>query len=196
MSTPTRHESPRRRLSDQQAGTVDRLTEAALEVLREKGTTGLTVREVAKRARVAAATAYTYFSSKDHVVVEVFWRRLHSLPEVDLEGEGDAADRVVIVLRQVALLVADEPELASATTASLLGADPEVEHLRIEVGVEIRRRLMAALAGNGGTEAVDERVLEALESVYSGALLRAGLGYSTYEQMADSVEFAARTILR
>lgn len=190
MSTTTRFESPRRRLSDQQAETVAKLTAAALEVLRDKGHSGLTVREVAKSARVAPATAYTYFSSKEHLVVEVFWRRLGELPEAE-EESGSAADRAVLVLRQVALLVADEPELASATTASLLGPDAEVDHLRAQVGIEIRRRLMRAL--DGAEE--DMRIVETLEMIYSGALLRAGMGYSTYEEMADSIEFAARKIL-
>lgn len=195
MSTITRFDSPRRRLSSQQAETVGKLTDAALEVLREKGSPGLTVREVARRARVAAATAYTYFSSKEHLVVEVFWRRLVALPEQEQVARSTQADRVVTVLRQVALLVADEPALASATTASLLGVDPEVEQLRIHVGLEIRRRLTTALEGPGDPEAYDPRVLDALQTVYSGALLHAGLGYSTYEQMADSIEFSARRIL-
>lgn len=190
MSTPTKFQSPRRRLSDQQAETVAKLTSAALDVLRDKGHAGLTVREVAKRARVAAATAYTYFSSKEHLVVEVFWRRLDELPEAEDAGKGPA-DRAVMVLRQVALLVADEPELASATTTSLLGPDAEVDHLRTQVGIEIRRRLLRAL----GEEDGDIQVVEALEMVYSGALLRAGMGYSTYEEMADSIEFAARKLL-
>lgn len=190
MSTSTKFESPRRRLSDQQAETVAKLTAAALEVLRDKGHSGLTVREVAKTARVAPATAYTYFSSKEHLVVEVFWRRLSELPESE-EESGSAADRTVLVLRQVALLVADEPELASATTASLLGPDAEVDHLRTQVGIEIRRRLLRALDG----AEQDMRTVETLEMIYSGALLRAGMGYSTYEEMADSIEFAARKIL-
>ena len=190
MSTSTKFQSPRRRLSDQQAETVAKLTAAALEVLRDKGHAGLTVREVAKRARVAAATAYTYFSSKEHLVVEVFWRRLDELPEVDDAGK-DPADRAVLVLRQVALLVADEPELASATTASLLGPDAEVGQLRTQVGIEIRRRLLRAL----GEDNADIPTVEALEMIYSGALLRAGMGYSTYEEMADSIEFAARKLL-
>ena len=68
--------TPRRHLSDRQARTVERLTEAAVDELREVGYPGLTVRAVARRAGVAPATAYTYFASKEHLVAEVFWRRL------------------------------------------------------------------------------------------------------------------------
>ena len=51
------------------------LTEAAVAELIETGYAALTVRNVARRAGVAPATAYTYFASKEHLVAEVFWRR-------------------------------------------------------------------------------------------------------------------------
>ncbi len=41
-------------------------------MLRETSYADLTVRAVAKRANVAPATAYTYFSSKNHLVAEVY----------------------------------------------------------------------------------------------------------------------------
>lgn len=80
MSGKTKFESTRRRLTQQQAETVDRLTAAAITVLRDKGFADLTVRMVAAEAGVAAATAYTYFSSKSHLVAELFWRRLDAVP--------------------------------------------------------------------------------------------------------------------
>src|SRR5699024_10276074 len=123
-------ESTRRRLSPQQAQTVARLTDAAVTVVRERGYSGLTVRLVAAEAGVAAATAYTYFSSKNHLIAEVFWRRLAALPEQSAEGRT-RLERVTTVMRDVGLLVSDEPELAAAVTSALLGDDPEVAHLRI-----------------------------------------------------------------
>ncbi|MFJ5870103.1 TetR/AcrR family transcriptional regulator [Dietzia maris] len=190
MSSDLRFESTRRRLNGQQAETVDRLTSAAVEVLREKGPGGLAVRAVAARAGVAPATAYTYFSSKGHLIAEVFWRRLDDHVTEAAEG-GSTADRVVAVLRDVALLLADEPELSSAVTAALLGDDPEVSHLRVRIGADIRRRLVAALGDRN-----DDEVVQALEMVYAGALVRAGMGYGSYSDMADAIESAARLILR
>lgn len=190
MSSDVRFESTRRRLNGQQAETVDRLTAAAVEVLREKGAGGLAVRAVASRAGVAPATAYTYFSSKGHLISEVFWRRLGDhAPEAP--ATGSTVDRVVAVLRGVALLLADEPELAAAVTAALLGDDPEVSHLRVRIGADIRRRIVAALG-----EENDRDVVNALEMVYAGALVRAGMGYGSYADMADGIESAARLILR
>ncbi|HIW67741.1 TetR/AcrR family transcriptional regulator [Dietzia aerolata] len=193
MSTDVRFESTRRRLNGQQAETVERLTSAAVEVLRENGPGGLSVRTVASRAGVAPATAYTYFSSKGHLIAEVFWRRLEDhAPE--FASDGSTVDRVVGVLRDVALLIADEPELSSAVTAALLGDDPEVSHLRMRIGVDIRRRLVTALGDDYDDD--NDDVISALEMVYAGALVRAGMGYGSYSDMADAIESAARLILR
>ena len=185
-------ESTRRRLTEKQADTVARLTQAAVEVLREGGFTGLTVRMVAARAGVAPATAYTYFSSKEHLVAEVFWRRLANAPTAaaaDAENTS-RVDRVVAVLRGIALLLAGEPELSAAVTSALLGNDPDVEHLRARIGLDIRHRISAALGGDS-----DPDELEALELLYAGALVRAGMGYGTYEKLADRLETSARLLL-
>jgi AcrR family transcriptional regulator len=116
-------ESTRRRLTAKQADTVDRLGRAAVDLLCREGFAGLTVRRVAAEAGVGAATAYTYFSSKEHLVAEVFWRRLAASPPAAHESDDPAA-RVIDVLRHIALLVVDEPEFACAVTNALLGKDP------------------------------------------------------------------------
>ena len=191
MSSPASHESTRRRLTDQQAETVRRLTEAAREVLREDGFEAMTVRSVAKRAGVAPATAYTYFSSKNHLVAELFWRMLvSSVPEPD--HSLDITERAAVVLRDVALVVAGEEQLAGAVTVALLGSDPDVAHLRIRVGGFIRERLASSLGLPVDTD--DERV-ELLEMLYSGALVRAGMGYQTYSDIADRLASATKLLL-
>ncbi|MGZ8176841.1 TetR/AcrR family transcriptional regulator [Williamsia sp. SKLECPSW1] len=191
MSSPASHESTRRRLTDQQAETVRRLTEAAREVLREDGFEAMTVRSVAKRAGVAPATAYTYFSSKNHLVAELFWRMLvSSVHEPD--HSLDITERAAVVLRDVALVVAGEEQLAGAVTVALLGSDPDVAHLRIRVGGFIRERLASSLGLPVDTD--DERV-ELLEMLYSGALVRAGMGYQTYSDIADRLASATKLLL-
>src|SRR5438132_373733 len=113
-------EAPRRELTPRRAAVVDRLTAAAVHEIRAKGYEGLTVRNVAARARVAPATAYTYFASKDHLITEVFWRRLRALPDPAFDRRRGTAGRVVEALREVVLLVSNEPELAAACTAAML----------------------------------------------------------------------------
>lgn len=144
---------------------------------------------VAAQAGVGAATAYTYFSSKEHLVAEVFWRRLASTP-APVSDSPDPATRVITVLRHIALLVADEPELAGGVTNALLGKDPDVEHLRLRIGREIHDRLANALGPDG-----DPEVVESLELLYAGALVRAGMGYSSYQQIANRLEKSAELLL-
>ncbi|MGI5322440.1 TetR/AcrR family transcriptional regulator [Actinomadura nitritigenes] len=190
MSGEVSTEPPRRRLTPRQADTVRRLTDAAVEEVRDTGYEGLTVRNVARRAGVAPATAYTYFASKNHLITEVFWRRLSALPPVETGADRDVTGRVERVLREIALLVSDEPELAAACTTAMLGTDPDVRELRARVGVAIRTRLRDALGDHD-----DPAVLGALELAYSGALLHAGMGYTSYTRMADRLAEMARLIL-
>jgi TetR/AcrR family transcriptional regulator, cholesterol catabolism regulator len=189
VSNPVARESTRRRLTAKQADTVDRLGQAAIEVLGREGFSGLTIRMVAAEAGVGAATAYTYFSSKEHLVAEVFWRRLASSP-VPPTDSADPAVRVIAVLRHIALLVADEPELAGAVTNALLGKDPEVMHLRLQIGREIHQRLVTALGPDCAPD-----VIELLELLYAGALVHAGMGYASYAQIAERLETSAQLLL-
>ena len=168
----------RPRESARQERTVERLTIAAVAELRSVGYDGLTVRNVARGAGVAPATAYTYFASREHLVTEVFWRRLAALPETELDGHDSAYARVVATLTDFALLVADEPEVAAACSAAMLAADPDVGMLRDRIGAEMRRRLMLALG-----EVSDPAVLLTLELAVSGALLRAGMGHMAYSDL-------------
>jgi AcrR family transcriptional regulator len=193
MSTPIANESTRRRLTATQADTVARLTAAAVELISEDGFEALTVRLVAKRAGVAPATAYTYFSSKNHLVAEAFWRRLAESVD-DPNPKQKRTNRVVSVLRQVSLLVAGESEFAHAVTVALLGSDPDVEHLRIKIGVLIRQKLARAL-NPADPEDIDGLLVESLEMLYSGALMTAGMGYVTYEHIADRLAQSATLLL-
>ena len=170
----------RRHLTERQADTVQRLADAAVDEIRERGYEGLTVRNVARRAGVAGATAYTYFASKDHLVAEVFWRRLQTLPGVRVDRRRSPAARVVGAVRDVSVLVADEPELAAACTTALLARDPDVQRLRDRIGATVHGRLAEALGDDG-----DATVLQALDLAFSGAMLQAGMGHLAYEELAD-----------
>jgi AcrR family transcriptional regulator len=188
MSGNLMAEPTRRRLSQRQADTVRRLTDAAVEEVGQAGYENFSVRDVARRAEVGAATAYTYFASKDHMLAEVFWRRLQALPPVD-PAEPPAKARVIAVLTELAMLVSGEPELAEGCTAAMFGTDPDVRQLRIKIGTEIRKRLdVAAGPGNPYTGV--------LELAYFGAMVQAGLGYTTYGRVAGRLAEAVDLIMR
>lgn len=181
---------PRRELVGRQADRVDALVQATIEELRQSGYDGLTVRNVARRASVAPATAYTYFGSKDHLVAEVFWRRLEALPEPTIDGRHGAARRLSTALRELALRIAEEPALAAASTTAVLAADPDVERLRGRIGAAFNRRLSAALGPDH-----DPAVLRTLNLALAGALLQAGMGYFSYTDLADRMDEVAAVVL-
>jgi len=191
MSSTSASELARRDLGGRQADRVDALVDATVAELRANGYDGLTVRNAARRAGVAAATAYSYFGSKDHLVAEVFWRRLASLPEPAVDTRRSAVDRVSAALRELALLVADEPELAAASTTAILARDADVQRLRDRIGAAFNDRLRAALG-----EDVDPTVLRALNLALAGALLQAGMGYFSYTELADRMHEVAGLVLR
>jgi AcrR family transcriptional regulator len=182
--------APRRHLSDRQAKTVHKLTEAAAAEIIDTGYAGLTVRNVAKRAGVAPATAYTYFASKEHLVAEVFWRRFSATAPARPDRRRSPAARATDVLLSFALVVADETELAAAVTVAMLADAPEVRDLRGRIGLEMHRRLVDALGDDASPQAVTT-----LELATSGALLQVGTGHLAYDAIPTLLADTAALVL-
>lgn len=181
--------TPRRGLNERQAATVQRLLDAGLAQLAEVGPEALTVRQVAVRAGVSPATAYTYFSSKSHLLAELFHRALvDDAPAV--AGEGSTVQRVQAVTRALTDLCERNPHVAAGATLALLGSDPDVERLRLRIGGEFVARFEAALGDSSTPELVDALVL-----AFSGALLQAGMGLITYADLGDRLDTVVATIL-
>ena len=179
-----------RPLSFRQATTVPGISTGGVDGGRGCGYEGRTVRGGAKRAGVAAATGYTYFTSKGHLVTEVFWRRLEALPQTPLDRRRSATARVSATLSDFAQLVADEPELAAACSIAMLAPDPDVKLLRDRIGVEMRRRLRLAVGDDA-----DPAVLRSIELAIAGALVQAGMGHLPYRELADRLTEAAALLL-
>jgi AcrR family transcriptional regulator len=180
-------ETPRNRRQEE---TFRKVLAAGVEMLRESSYADLTVRAVAARAKVAPATAYTYFSSKNHLIAEVYLDLMRQVPYFT-DVNDTRLTRVERTLRSMALMVADDPEVAAAcTTALLSGNDPAVRSVRDRIGAEIHRRLRSAM----GPEA-DARTLSALEMTFFGALVNAGSGAFTYHQIADRLSYVVGLIL-
>lgn len=181
-------QAPRNRRQEE---TFRKVLTAGIETLRESSYADLTVRAVAARAKVAPATAYTYFSSKNHLIVEVYLDLVQRVPYFTDVNDPMPA-RVDKTLRQLALVVADEPEVAAACTTALLsgGADEAVRQVRDRIGAEIHHRITSAI----GPDA-DPRTVSALEMAFFGALVHAGSGALSYHQIADRLAYVVGLIL-
>jgi len=182
-------QATRRELNPRQAETVDKVVAAARLELLEVGFDGLTVRSVAQRAGVAPATAYTYFASKNHLVAEIFWRRLAERPRLE-ETLTSPLGRVVGVFDDLADFLHHDQELAAATTSALLGTDPDVRQLRLMIGNEINARIAQALG-----DSASPAVLDALTLAWSGAMLQAGMGHAEYAKLGERLAGVAKLVL-
>ncbi|AUH68273.1 MULTISPECIES: TetR/AcrR family transcriptional regulator [Gordonia] len=180
---------PRRGLNARQLETVGRLLDAGLSLLEESAYEDLTLRLIAAGANVSPATAYTYFSSKDHLFASLFWRQVAQAPEPELSGE--AADRLHQTVRYIADVVGASPTVAEAATKSLLAVDPDVARIRVEIGTHWYGLFTRALG-----EDVDPAVLRTLMFTFSGALLEAGMGVITYDDLFDQLDSAVTVIAR
>jgi AcrR family transcriptional regulator len=172
---------PRRGLNARQVETVEKLFDAGRSLLEESAYDELTIRIIAARAGLSVATAYTYFSSKDHLFATLFWRHVASAEPPTFSG--DVVTQLQQTVHYLADVIAGSPTLAAAATKSMLANDPDVERLRLIIGRHWARLFAAALGG-----AVDEAVLRALTFAFSGALLEAGVGIVEYVDLGVQLE--------
>ena len=178
-----------RRRNRRQEETIRKVLDAAVELLRETSYSDLTMRMVAPRAGVSPATAYTYFRSKNALIAEVYLRLVREVP-LFTDVNQTTQQRVTAQLRELSLLVADEPELAAAATTALMGNEPEVRGIRDKIGMEVHRRIASALGPGAWPE-----VLATLELIFYGALVHAGTRSATYYQMADRLDSVIALIM-
>jgi TetR/AcrR family transcriptional regulator, cholesterol catabolism regulator len=176
------------RRSDRRPGeTIRKVLDAGLEELRESSYANLTMRAVAGRAGVSPASAYTYFPSKSALVTAVYLRFLQALP-LHTDVNDTTKTRVSSTLRDMAVVVADEPELTAACGTALMADDPAVNPLREQIGEEVSRRIGAAL-GPGWPRAVKST----LQMTFSGALMTAR--FVSYQEIAGQLDEAVDLIL-
>lgn len=154
-----------------QQATVDALLAAALAQLDEGEGDGLTVRAVAARAGVTHTTAYTYFSTREHLVAAVYWREVAAVPRAEVGPDADLAERVAAALDGPSRVAADHPALARAGLTALLADSPAVAAIRSELGADVAARLHTALG-----PAATGPLVESLATAYTGAMLQAGMG--------------------
>ena len=157
---------------------MQKLLVAGQEVLEEVGTEDLTIRTVAARAGVSAATAYTYVASKNHLFAELYLRHITAHPVPALTG--DETQRLQQVTRHFVTTLLSHPHLAAAANIALLSGDVEVERLRLKIGAEFIDRFTVAYAAP-----IAPDLLDTLLFAFSGALLQAGMGLMDADELAE-----------
>jgi AcrR family transcriptional regulator len=155
------------------------------------------MRAVAARAGVSAPTAYLYFSSKDHVLVDVLIELVGHTTTTLAERPGRArapVERAVAMLRRSVQNVEKAPNLYIAITRAYISGSPEVAHARAALESSMQRWVDLAL---GDTEVVQRaEVVRILEAVMFANMVGLVTGGRAPADLADELERAARTLLR
>ncbi len=181
--------SPRQWLSERQSATVASLLEAGLEEVREVGFDKLTIRSVAQRAGVTHTTAYSYFTSKAHLIAELHWRQTQAMSTPEVSVDESFVGRVRAAFEEPAGALAADPVLSRAVFMAIIADEPEVRRLRSAVGAELVGRLRIALGPFDDPELVSTLFL-----AYSGAMMLVGTGTRDFLEVIPRIETVARLI--
>jgi AcrR family transcriptional regulator len=192
---PNRRERRRER-------TRDAMTDAARELITEKGVAGLRISEITERADVALGSFYNHFESKEDLVEAVVAESLQSLAEAlatPATADQDPAEVVSLAIRKFVGLAYADPSFARLVVhlnhadALFVTAVHPAARSAVELGIHSGRfdvpdLEVAVTAIVGGSLAlmraiVDGRVGDGAAEVYASSALRA-LGVPTDEARA------------
>jgi AcrR family transcriptional regulator len=146
---------------------------------------------------VSAPTAYLYFSSKDHLLVdllvELVGHTTITLAARPRPGRSPV-ERAVATLRRAVQNVEKAPNLYIAMTRAYIAGSPEVAHARVALEASTRSWVDLAL---GDSEVGDrEAIVRILEDVLFANMVGLVTGGRAPGEIADELELAARTLLR
>lgn len=174
--------------SNRQARTLAQLVEAGMSELSRLGNQNITIRIVAAKADVSAATAYNYFESKNHLFAHLFWERVSKIAPQQFSDQ-DRIKRIQKALDLVCQQLVDNPELAVAANLALLSTEPVVAEYRTLIGLHYLEIIKVA-AGE-----INDVELEAILLALFGAMIQAGMGYSEYSHISKQLGRVVSVIL-
>jgi hypothetical protein len=119
--------------------------------------------------------------SENAAITATFLRLLHRTP-LDVVFDHRPPERLTAQLREMLLILADEPQLADMCLRAMLAPERAVSKTRRRIGSEVGRRIRAAL----GTSAWPE-VIDLFEFGLYGAVLQANYGAVSADELADQL---------
>ena len=168
---------------------------AARAIASEGGYEAVTMHEVARRSGVSRATLYRYFSSKDHLLLEVslqFSAEILEQVEASRPTGTTWADRVAYPFVLILEAVAREPRLFDATLRAYFADDPVVRPLAAELRRFGGLYVDAALGLDMPRGAEIARVLDPLSLAMA---IRISSGRGTLDEAVHEFRCAVRLLL-
>jgi AcrR family transcriptional regulator len=186
-----------RSLSSAQAATRRKLIDAAMALAAEGGYDAVGMRQVAAKAGVSTPTAYQYFSSKDHILVDALVE-LVELATEEAEAQPprrhkSPADRAAVTLGHIVRRVAETPQLSIAVTRAFISGSPAVRHTRHALEGFTHRWIAVALAGIDVED--EEGLVDLFQSILLANMVELVIGTKQPEEIGPAVERAVRRVL-
>ena len=186
-----------RALSRTQVATRARLLDAARELAREGGYDAVGMRAVAERAGVSGPSAYQYFASRDHVLVELLIElntTTNAAVTTRPSRRRDPIERTVATLRRVVRVVEDDPKLMIAMMRAYISGAPEVRHASGAMQSSMRLWIDSALGS--ATVADRDEIVAILGAVWFSGVVGLVSGWRAPSEVGDDLERAVRTLLK
>lgn len=108
----------------------ERLHEAAVRVVAEKGFGAMTIGDLTKRARVSRTTFYEFFEGKEHCFLTAYDHAVDAMARrviAAYESERDWPDRAAAGLAALLQVLAEEPALARLSLVEVGNAGPAAQ---------------------------------------------------------------------
>ena len=172
-----------------------RVMDATIQLAAEGGYDGVQMRSVAERSGVALATVYSYFQSRDNLVLRatMLWSRdiVYQAYEPASAPDGPELEADVIRLLK---LHADHPSLLDAFVRAGLTRDPHAMQARREISAEwwVGRGPNFHVLGPEIAK-LAPRILN--DAFYAGAV-RWAFGEITLDDVAERVRTVVRMLVR
>jgi hypothetical protein len=119
--------------------------------------------------------------SESAAITTAFLRLLHRTP-LNVVCDRPPPERLITQLREMLLMLADEPQLAEMCLRAMLASERAVSKTRRHIGSEVDRRIRAALGTGAWPEVVDLFAF----GLY-GAVLQANYSAVSADELADQL---------
>jgi AcrR family transcriptional regulator len=175
----------------------ERIVKAALRRLISSDYDSIKVSDVAKDAKVALATLYRYFSSKEHLFAAVFheWqtsfaRRMEASPP----AAGSESDRLRSFLGQTVRAFQVQPQFYKLLLVVQMTSDPYAAEIYVSLNRVFRRTFDAALGPTAESDRDRDAIFKTLACVLDQYLTRWVAGRCSIEDVYEAVYESIRLI--
>jgi AcrR family transcriptional regulator len=154
------------------------------------------MRDIARKANVSTATAYTYFASKEHVYAEAYLVGVHTLTErlrARPPRGTTAADRVASVFRRAVEGAASTGDVVQATAIALASSDSAVASVRPLVDDAFDEWMTIALAGARIADRAS--TLKALQLTMFAAFVAVAHGRLSLAEVGNVLDLSVRRMV-